>query len=94
MKFAGFLLCIAMAASAQTTPSTFEELSQAAQQAYDANHDDEAARLFAEAVKLRPDWAQGWWAIGMITVVLLIVGLGSYWLNDMHMYHYGLFGSQ
>ncbi len=34
------------------------------------------------------------WAIGMITVVLLIVGLGSYWLNDMHMYHYGLFGSQ
>jgi tetratricopeptide (TPR) repeat protein len=66
VKFAGFLLCIALAASGQTTPPSFEELSQAAQQAYDANHDDEAARLFAEAVKLRPDWAQGWWAIGMI----------------------------
>ena len=34
------------------------------------------------------------WAIAMITVVLLMVGLGSSWLNDMHIFHYGLFGSQ
>jgi tetratricopeptide (TPR) repeat protein len=66
VKFAEFLLCIALAASGQTSTSSFEELSKAAQQAYDANHDDQAARLFAEAVKLRPDWAEGWWAIGMI----------------------------
>jgi tetratricopeptide (TPR) repeat protein len=26
----------------------------------------EAAELYGSAVKLRPDWAQGWWAIGMI----------------------------
>lgn len=34
------------------------------------------------------------WAITLIAAVLVAVGLLSYWLNDMHMYHYGLFGSQ
>lgn len=62
----GILLWIVVAAAGQTTPQSFDELSRAAQQAYEANHEDEAARLFAEAVKVRPDWAEGWWAIGMI----------------------------
>lgn len=52
-------------ALAQSSPS-FEELSQQAQRAYNANHDDEAARLYAKAVEMRPNWAEGWWAIGMI----------------------------
>jgi len=47
-------------------PQNFEELSAKAQQAYEANHPEEAADLYSRAVKLRPDWAQGWWAIGMI----------------------------
>jgi tetratricopeptide (TPR) repeat protein len=51
--------------SAQTSPS-FDQLSQQAQQAYESNHEDEAARLYAKAVELRPNWAEGWWAIGMI----------------------------
>ena len=60
------LLLLATMAVAQGVPQTFEELSTRAQQAYEANHADEAAQLYAEAVKLRPDWAQGWWALGMI----------------------------
>jgi tetratricopeptide (TPR) repeat protein len=61
-----FLLSIATLAAGQSTPQSFEDLSQQAQQAYDAQHDDDAVRLFSQAVKLKPDWAQGWWAIGMI----------------------------
>src|SRR5256884_5879884 len=59
------LLLLAMAAG-QTTPQTFDELSTRARQAYEANHPEEAAELYGRAVKLRPDWAQGWWALGMI----------------------------
>ena len=63
---AGILLLIAAFAAGQNPSQSFDDLSAKAQQAYEANHEDEAARLFADAVKLRPDWAQGWWAIGMI----------------------------
>jgi tetratricopeptide (TPR) repeat protein len=62
----GFLLCIAALAPAQTTSQSFEQLSAKAQQAYNANQDDEAVRLYSEAVKLKPNWAEGWWALGMI----------------------------
>lgn len=59
------LLLLGTTASAQA-PETFEELSTKAQQAYEANRTDEAAQLYAQAVKLKPDWPQGWWALGMI----------------------------
>ena len=62
----GVLLCIAAAAAGQIPSQSFEELSGKAQQAYDAKQDDEAARLYSEATKLKPDWAEGWWALGMI----------------------------
>ncbi|MGH2797810.1 MAG: hypothetical protein ACRDM0_09120 [Thermoleophilaceae bacterium] len=32
------------------------------------------------------------WAITFVTVLLMAFGLFTYWINDMHMYHYGLFG--
>ena len=66
MRPIGVLLLLAAASAAQSPPQTFEELSARAQQAYEANHPEEAADLYGRAVKLRPDWAQGWWAIGMI----------------------------
>lgn len=59
------LLCVAVAAG-QTPTQSFERLSKMAHQAYDADHDDEAARLYAEAVKLQPKWTEGWWALGTI----------------------------
>lgn len=66
MRRIRIFLLLAAAAAAQTNPQTFEELSTKAQQAYEADHAEEAAQLYAQAVKLRPDWAQGWWALGMI----------------------------
>jgi len=59
------LLLLAAAAGGQTA-KTFEELSTQAQQAYEANRSEEASQLFTQAVQMRPDWAQGWWALGMI----------------------------
>ena len=47
-------------------PQTFEELSDKARQAYESDHLDDAAALYRDAVKLRPDSSQSWWAIGMI----------------------------
>lgn len=66
MRSIALLLLLAAAPAAQSPPQTFEELSAKAQQAYEANHQEEAADLYSQAVKLRPDWAQGWWALGMI----------------------------
>ncbi len=66
MRPISLLFLLAAASTAQSPPQTFEDLSARAQQAYEANHPEEAAELYGRAVKLRPDWAQGWWAIGMI----------------------------
>ena len=60
------LVLLTTSAVGQTTSQSFEELSSKASQAYEAEHPEEAAELFSRAVKLRPDWAQGWWALGMI----------------------------
>ncbi len=60
------LLSLATLAAGQNPTQTFEELSTKARQAYEANRPQEAAQLYDRAVKLRPGWAEGWWAIGMI----------------------------
>lgn len=60
------LLLVSLALGQQEASSTFEELSTKAQQAYEANRLEEAADLYDRAVKLRPDWTQGWWALGMV----------------------------
>jgi tetratricopeptide (TPR) repeat protein len=61
------LLLLATAVAGQSPPQqTFDELSTLAQKAYESNRPDEAAEFFSRAVQMRPDWAQGWWAIGMI----------------------------
>jgi tetratricopeptide (TPR) repeat protein len=64
---AGVVLLIASVVAGQAPPQSFEDLSRSAQQAYEAGHDAEAAQLYGEAVKLRPEWAEGWWALGMIS---------------------------
>ncbi|MBV8630613.1 MAG: tetratricopeptide repeat protein [Silvibacterium sp.] len=61
-----FLLAGALAAAGQNSPQSFDQLSTSAQHAYESDHPEEAAKLYTEALKLRPDWAQGWWALGMI----------------------------
>jgi len=32
------------------------------------------------------------WALGLVTAVVIGFGLLVQWVNDMHMYRYGLFG--
>jgi tetratricopeptide (TPR) repeat protein len=62
----GLLVLAAAAALAQNTPQKFDELSSEAQKAYEDNRLDEAVRLYSQAVGTRPEWAEGWWALGMI----------------------------
>jgi len=64
---ASFLLLLPSIVPSQTTAQSFDQISQEAKQAYEDKRDDEAIRLYEAAVKLRPDWAQGWWALGMIS---------------------------
>lgn len=62
------LMLPAVLAAAQSTPSvnSFERLSERARQAYESDRRDQAVALYTQALQLRPDWAQGWWAIGSI----------------------------
>lgn len=62
----GLLAALAVAAGllAQAPPSrTFEDLSQSAAAVIDSNP-AEAAKLLTEALRLRPDWAEGWFYAG------------------------------
>jgi tetratricopeptide (TPR) repeat protein len=63
---AGLVLLLVTTATAQVASQNFEDISKEAAQAYEADHLEEASQLFKQAVELRSDWAQGWWAIGMI----------------------------
>lgn len=60
------ILLLVSAAAGQTAANTFEDLAARAQRAYEINRPQEAVDLFHQAVKLKPDWPQGWWALGMI----------------------------
>jgi tetratricopeptide (TPR) repeat protein len=42
----------------------FEQLSQAADKARDEGRDDDAIRLYKEALSKRPEWEQGLWYLG------------------------------
>lgn len=44
----------------------FEQLSQAAERARNENRDDEAIRLYQQALKLRPAWEEGLWYLGTL----------------------------
>ncbi len=46
--------------------ASFEQLSQAAAQARNEMRDDEAIRLYREALKLRPGWQEGLWYVGAL----------------------------
>ena len=53
--------CGAVSSLAQTPhPAGFDSLSQRASAAWNANRLDEAARLYRQALKVRPAWPEGW----------------------------------
>ena len=66
-----FLLIVALLASAQLyaqskSSQDFATLSGKANAARDADRLDEAAALYKKALRLRPNWAEGWWSLGTI----------------------------
>jgi tetratricopeptide (TPR) repeat protein len=47
-------------------PEGFDQVSKAADQARTANHDEEAIRLYRQALDLRPDWEEGLWYLATL----------------------------
>ncbi len=66
MKFLVLGLAMVAAMAGQAPVQSFEELSSEARQAYEAHRSQEAIALYQKALKLRPDWPQGWWALGIL----------------------------
>jgi tetratricopeptide (TPR) repeat protein len=63
-KLVALLLLAARSICAQTpAKEQFDELARRAQAALDS-HPDESARLYKEALGIRPDWAEGWLYMG------------------------------
>ncbi len=56
----------AQARSAAPPAPSFEQLSRAAEQARDQNHDDEAIALYERALKLQPGWDEGLWNLSSL----------------------------
>jgi predicted Zn-dependent protease len=46
--------------------STFAELSEAAGKAREENRNDDAIRLYRQALSVQPDWKQGLWFLGFL----------------------------
>ena len=55
-----------LAFSGAAASASFEALSKQAAEARDAKHPDEALALYQKALKLKPDWQEGWWEAGSI----------------------------
>ncbi|MGA3168484.1 MAG: tetratricopeptide repeat protein [Terriglobia bacterium] len=54
------------ARSAAPPASSFEQLSRAAEQARNQNHDDEAIALYQRALKLQSEWDEGLWNLSSL----------------------------
>lgn len=50
--------------SSQTLSGKFDQLIQRASQAREANHLDEATALYLQALRIKPNWKEGWWYVG------------------------------
>ncbi|MFZ1008076.1 MAG: tetratricopeptide repeat protein [Candidatus Sulfotelmatobacter sp.] len=66
-----FLASMARAAQQGSSEShpitvTFEQLSAQATSAREAGRVDDACLLYERALKLQPDWAEGWWYLGTL----------------------------
>ncbi len=63
-------ICIAPAAAKaqgeQDTPASFESLAESAAAAREAGRADQSIRDYQHALAIHPDWAEGWWYLGML----------------------------
>ena len=60
------LLLIPVPLYNQTVGSSFENLAHQAEVARDAGQIDKAVGLYQSALKVKPDWEEGWWSLGSI----------------------------
>jgi tetratricopeptide (TPR) repeat protein len=60
------LFLISALAFSQDVPQNFEDLSAAATAAREQNDIPRAITLYEQAVKLKPDWPDGWWFLGFL----------------------------
>lgn len=61
------LLLGALAVGQSPAPGpSFEQLSQQARKAYESDRRESAVPLYVRALRLRPAWTDGWWALGSI----------------------------
>ncbi len=49
---------------ATTSPSSFELLTKRAAEARQADKLDDAIKLYQQALRQKPNWVEGWWALG------------------------------
>jgi tetratricopeptide (TPR) repeat protein len=59
-------LISACSLSGQTAKSSFETVSRQAEAARDSKQLDQALVFYQRALKLKPDWDDGWWNLGSI----------------------------
>ncbi len=67
------LICLATFASAQESPSSFDDVVSRAAAARDQNDIPTAIQLYGQAVQLKPEWPDGWWFLGVMQY-----GTGAY----------------
>jgi tetratricopeptide (TPR) repeat protein len=60
------LLAVPGPAIPDTAPRSFDAIAREADQARQADHLTDALKLYSDAVRLRPSWADGWWWFGSI----------------------------
>src|ERR1700739_2168093 len=53
-------------ATSDSPRRSFEELAQQATTAHQDGKSEEAARYYEAALKVRPDWPDGWWYLGTL----------------------------
>jgi tetratricopeptide (TPR) repeat protein len=58
--------CAQQASSENNPAPTFEQLSAQAASAREAGRVDDAIHYYQSALKLQPDWAEGWWYVGTL----------------------------
>ena len=60
------LLLILPPALSAVPSKSFEQISKEADAARQAEHLNDAISLYRASVELRPDWGEGWWALGTL----------------------------
>jgi len=66
LLFVGAVLWLASLCMAQGAASQFDELARQAAAARDQQNIPLATELYGKALELNPNWAEGWWNLGLI----------------------------